>query len=523
MMYNYLFVMLLPLAITRPSRKGNYGELEHQSIEDLGKTGSWLDLIDVINAGTSPQTSTIQEKSGPQLHEKFCGSRPLLGEMPTTRIIGGEDADPGEFPWQVSLARMSSGRPHLICGGTLISSRSVLTASHCLKLSASNYQVWLGKMSSLLDVEECHQQKFVVMKYFKHPDFNPTTLRNDVAIVSILSPYGQGARWTDWVLPACLPSSQHADLYKEGLKGQVSGWGLLDEEDTAMASKLQHVTVPIIRQDRCEESYSGLTSLHESQICAGLSGGGKDACAGDSGGPFVVRDSVTRRYYVTGVVSFGYGCGRGAYPGVYTRVEKFIPWVLEQVVKIEGGSSMVQYSDVTRRTTATTATPMTRRTTTTTKRTTMSTTRRTTRRTTEKTRRTSSATKMHKAGPVCQGYYRYLKCNFGTLIKVREAFFGRKRNNLKDCPISYYRRGRGNCALRSAKRDLARACDGKRSCQVNTRTKPEGVLTRNPCSKQRPFVSVEYECVKPSGSRATGRAFDFEYDDYSSDVAGKED
>eukprot|EP00092_Neocalanus_flemingeri_P028963 GFUD01031446.1.p1 GENE.GFUD01031446.1~~GFUD01031446.1.p1 ORF type:complete len:453 (+),score=93.20 GFUD01031446.1:3-1361(+) len=452
--------------------------------------------------------------------------------MPTMRIIGGVDAEPGEFPWQVSLARLSQGRSHLICGGTLISVRTVLTASHCLKQSASSYQVWLGKMSSLLDVEECHQQKFLVLKYFKHPDFNPTTLRNDVAIVSILSPYGQGARWTDWVLPACLHSSQHADLYKEGLKGQVSGWGLLDEEDTAMAHKLQHVTVPIIRQEKCQESYSGLTSLHESQICAGLAEGGKDACAGDSGGPFVVRDSVTRRYYVTGVVSFGYGCGRGAYPGVYTRVEKFIPWVLEQVVKIEGGSSMVQYSDVTRRTTATTtATPTTRRTTTTTKRTTRSTTRSTTRRTTtrtsrwttKKTTRTSSETIMHKAGPVCQGYYRYLKCNFGTLIKVREAFFGRKRNNLKDCPISYYRRGRGNCALRSAKRDLARACDGKRSCQVNTRTKPEGVLTRNPCSKQRPFVNVEYECVKPSGSKATGRAFDLEYDDYSSDVAGKED
>ena len=60
-------------------------------------------------------------------------------------------------------------------------------------------------------------------------------------------------------------------------------------------------------------------------ICAGS--GGKDACLGDSGGPLVWSDEQNHQSYLIGVVSWGEGCGRPEYPGVYTRVTEFLDWI----------------------------------------------------------------------------------------------------------------------------------------------------------------------------------------------------
>ena len=94
-----------------------------------------------------------------ELHSKFCGTKPLEG---IARIIGGDKAELGEFPWQVSLIKKGKGdrKSRIICGGTLISARSVLTASHCLKLHASKYEVWVGRLSSVMDVDMSDQFLF---------------------------------------------------------------------------------------------------------------------------------------------------------------------------------------------------------------------------------------------------------------------------------------------------------------------------------------------------------------------------
>ena len=49
--------------------------------------------------------------------------------------------------------------------------------------------------------------------------------------------------------------------------------------------------------------------------------GGADSCQGDSGGPLSCNGKLT------GIVSFGIGCGRPMYPGIYTKVEMYASWI----------------------------------------------------------------------------------------------------------------------------------------------------------------------------------------------------
>ena len=54
---------------------------------------------------------------------------------------------------------------------------------------------------------------------------------------------------------------------------------------------------------------------------------GKDSCQGDSGGPLMVRKDEESFMYLRGIVSFGTTkCAKG-YPGVYTDVKYYIPWI----------------------------------------------------------------------------------------------------------------------------------------------------------------------------------------------------
>ena len=114
--------------------------------------GSWMDLLsmgimsplhrhedeeDKFGIRMLDDAETL-DKPGPPLHAKICGTRPVFQEDgPSKRIIGGEAAKLGQFPWQAALVKVSGvdgGNPMLTCGGSLVSARTVITAAHCLKL-----------------------------------------------------------------------------------------------------------------------------------------------------------------------------------------------------------------------------------------------------------------------------------------------------------------------------------------------------------------------------------------------------
>ncbi|XP_075227059.1 trypsin-1-like [Lycorma delicatula] len=250
-------------------------------------------------------------------YEIPCGVRKCKQKL---KIVGGVDAEPGEFPWQVSLQITIGNSPKHICGGAIINANWVITAAHCVhKIAANRLSVVAGDYN--LYVVEGTEQRVNVRKIYTN-NYNFETFYNDIALLLVSPPIKLDGYTT---APVCLPYSSAKFISGFAV---VTGWGVLSENGP-LAHKLQKVTLPIFNKRRCDYLYQSVNYnkfLNKCQLCAGLESGGKDSCQGDSGGPLVCRMN-DERYYLCGVVSWGVGCARPHFPGVYTRVPCFSKWI----------------------------------------------------------------------------------------------------------------------------------------------------------------------------------------------------
>lgn len=108
------------------------------------------------------------------------------------------------------------------------------------------------------------------------------------------------------------------------LQGVVTGWGAI-REGGPTSDTLQEVQVPIMSNSECRKSKYGERRITDNMLCAGYKDGGKDSCQGDSGGPLHVVQHG--QHQLAGVVSWGEGCAKGGYPGVYARVNRYGTWI----------------------------------------------------------------------------------------------------------------------------------------------------------------------------------------------------
>ncbi|XP_018587609.1 coagulation factor X isoform X2 [Scleropages formosus] len=199
-----------------------------------------------------------------------------------TRILGGQLEKQGGSPWQVLIHRENG---YGFCGGALISSRWIVSAAHCF--DDTPHHVTIGDLDKMLP--DRGEQTIRVELLVKHPHFHEYTYDSDIALLYLAQPVQLGP----YATPICLPNAHLAQmLLRDSRMGTVTGWGVT--------------------------KYLGYL---EEQM---------DACSGDSGGPFVsyYRDT----WYLTGVVSWGEGCGTKGKYGVYTRLENFLSWIEETVL-----------------------------------------------------------------------------------------------------------------------------------------------------------------------------------------------
>ncbi|XP_017786071.1 PREDICTED: proclotting enzyme-like [Nicrophorus vespilloides] len=256
---------------------------------------------------------TYKPPTTTQPFDASCGTK--NGYQDQERIVGGHNADIGEWPWIAAL--FNGGRQ--FCGGSLIDDIHILSAAHCVAHMSSwdvaRLTVRLGDHNIKTNSEVRHIEK-KVKRVVRHRGFDPRTLYNDIAILTLDSP----VQFSKQVRPICLPT--YGSKY-EGQTATVIGWGSLRESGPQPAV-LQEVNIPIWTNSECRQKYGPAApgGIVDHMICAGQAS--RDSCSGDSGGPLMVNDG---KWTQVGVVSWGIGCGKGQYPGVYTRVEKFLPWI----------------------------------------------------------------------------------------------------------------------------------------------------------------------------------------------------
>lgn len=249
------------------------------------------------------------------------------------RIVGGVEAPEGEYPWQVSLyeAQKSPSAGHF-CGGTLISPQWVVTAAHCFA-DGRRFRVYAGSQSLLGG-----GNSYDVAEVIAHEAYDPFTSENDIALVrlgEVTNSAGAAKQRRSSAPPTPATLIAAAEASKRVAPPEiavVTGWGRTAEKG-AGSPQLQMIEAPLVSHDDCnaEGKYEGQVTAN--MICAG--GQGKDSCQGDSGGPLMVAKE-DGSFVLAGVVSWGEGCAKEEYPGIYTNVAKYLDWIRQQTSS--GGS-----------------------------------------------------------------------------------------------------------------------------------------------------------------------------------------
>merc|ERR1711990_609914 len=313
------------------SRNGSEADFDGSDVFD-GFDGSGSEAEDFEDFANLTMSRAEEERA-----INTCNCAPVSS---SDRIVGGKEVNPKyKLPYQVLVSPCTS-KGCLMCGGTILNKRYVVTAAHCLYAGKDLMTLKGGATFRVMLGEHGHckaTSSFVLASaVHKHPkfDLNNPSGDNDIAILKL----SKDLTFSDKIKPVCLPTSATKDY--SGKASTVSGWGgtkayvPLKPVDQPRQCALKEAIVNILKTSdkKCSNFIGDGSST--TKLCAWAKG--KDACQGDSGGPLTVAENG--KYVLLGVVSYGSGCAT-EHPGVYARVQGFLPWMKKIIADGECSSS----------------------------------------------------------------------------------------------------------------------------------------------------------------------------------------
>jgi secreted trypsin-like serine protease len=251
----------------------------------------------------------------------------LSAAAPSSAVVGGTPAAPGEWPWMAGLLRaelVDAGQAQF-CGGVVIAPRRVLTAAHCVALlSSAQIDVLVGRTR----LSEPGGRRLDVIGVSVFPGFvsgrQPSL---DAAVLELAGDAG--------VSPLTLAGAGQEAMWAPGTLAWTIGWGALNARPSPggnqyYADRLRQVQVPMQGDAACENAFGvgfwDYPYRPQWLLCAGTSEGRTGTCYGDSGGPLVV--AAPGGWLDVGIVNGGDACAARGYFDLFARVDRISAFAL---------------------------------------------------------------------------------------------------------------------------------------------------------------------------------------------------
>ncbi|KAF5403138.1 hypothetical protein PHET_03642 [Paragonimus heterotremus] len=235
----------------------------------------------------------------------------------TKRIINGQEATNGAYPWAVFL-KVSHGSVNY-CGATVIADRWLLTAAHCF---------WPT------DKQDSVQPTTGILHFdadwiFTHPNYRPGMNINDIALLKIRGKFPLDQNRVSQVeLPLDSVVVRWPTLYTSCI---LVGWGCT-KANGPVSNKARILEMRVLQSQACSEMYDGSFVMDSRfQLCAGYYMSDTSACQGDSGGGLICN--LRGKSTIGGVLSAGHPNQTKSYPMLFSRTSAYTSWVQDVMAK----------------------------------------------------------------------------------------------------------------------------------------------------------------------------------------------